>query len=276
MVYKAVVERFEIFSLQVWPLQQMPITEILEGTNTEDLEQLYSYQPQFFAGDADLVELTQNIFVVRSPEQTVLVDTGQPIRQAGAVLQWGLGAIGLEPSQIDLVFLTHRDDDHVGGTVGLDGEPLFPNARYLMAELEYNDFKAETKRAKSFAASMGPLEDQGVLELFDTGTEIAKGLSTIHTPGHRLGATSLRIEDNGQAALLLADTLHLAVQVAFPQWSSVWDSDKMLAAQTRQRMMEQAEQEGLLLGIPHMPLGGLGYACKQGNGRIWSPLFDQN
>lgn len=273
MVYRARVGRFELFAFQVWPLQQMPIQEVLEGTDGRSLEPLFASYPQLFAGDSSAIELTQNIFVIRSPEQTVLMDTGQPVRQAGAILQWGLGAVGMSVEQIDLVFLSHRDDDHVGGTVDLDGKPLFPKARYCMGRLEYGDFKAEERRAKSFAEAIGPLGKHGVLELFDAEIEIAKGLIAVPTPGHRSGATSLRVEGGGQAALLLADTLHLPMQVTFPEWSSVWDSDKAVAAQTRRWVVEQAEQEGLLLGIPHTPLGGLGFVRKQGNERAWSPLF---
>jgi glyoxylase-like metal-dependent hydrolase (beta-lactamase superfamily II) len=251
----------------------MPVREVLEGADEGELERLFTTHPQFFAGDASSIELTQNIFVVRSPELTVLMDTGQPLRQAGDILRWGLGAVGLLPEQVDLVFLSHRDDDHVGGTVGLDGQPLFPKALYLMAKREYDDFKAEARRAKPFVESIGPLEKRGVLELFDGEAEIARGLTAVPTPGHRLDATSLRVEDGSQAALLLADTMHLTVQATHPEWSSVWDSDKALAAQTRRHVLEQAEQEGLLLGIPHTPLGGLGYVREQRDTLVWSPLF---
>jgi glyoxylase-like metal-dependent hydrolase (beta-lactamase superfamily II) len=272
VIHYANIGRFEIASLQVWPVQQIPIQDVVVHTDPRILEQARARQPHFFGDDATLAEFTQNICVVRSAEQTVLVDTGQPLRQAGAILQWGLASMGIEPHQIDLVFLSHRDDNHVGGTVDLRGDPLYPKARYLMSRFEYQDYKLDTKRFQGFQAWIKPLENRGLLELFDEGAEIASGLVTVPTPGHRSGATSLRVQDGAEAALLLADTLHLPVQVTYPQWSSVWDSDSEVAARTRQRIIEQAELEGLLLAVPHTPFGGLGYVRREDGQRVWSPI----
>jgi glyoxylase-like metal-dependent hydrolase (beta-lactamase superfamily II) len=119
MTYSTTIGKFELTSLQVWPLQQIPITEVLVGTNTKNLEQAYNRQPQYFGTDETLVELTQNICVIRSSEQIILVDTGDSLKRAGTILQWGLASLGIKLEQVNFVFLTHRDDDHIGGTVNL-------------------------------------------------------------------------------------------------------------------------------------------------------------
>jgi glyoxylase-like metal-dependent hydrolase (beta-lactamase superfamily II) len=272
VVYRATIGRFEIASLQVWPLQQMPASEVLSGADDAGLEACRARLPQFFGDDASLIELTQNILVIRSPEQIVLVDTGEPLSRAGAILEWGLASLGIAPHEIDLVFLTHRDSDHVGGTVNLHGEPLYPRAQYLISRFEYEQFKREAKRADQFRASIEPLEDRGLLEFFEDGAEIVAGLTAVSTPGHRSGASSLRVEDGDEAALFLADTLHLPVQITHPECSSVWDTDAELAARTRHRIVEQAESEGLLLAVPHSPFGGLGRVRLEDGKRVWSPL----
>jgi glyoxylase-like metal-dependent hydrolase (beta-lactamase superfamily II) len=271
MIHYAKIGRFEIASLQVWPLQEFSVNELLPTADAANLEQARTRQPQFFGEDATLVELTQNVCVIRTAEHTILVDTGEPLKRAGKILQWGLASIGIQPPQIDLVFLSHLDDDHVGGTVDLQGEPLYPQARYLISRFEYNEHKLDSKRARGFQASIKPLEDRGVLEFFDGETEIVPGLTTVPTPGHRSGATSLRVQDGSEAALLLADTLHLPMQITHPEWSSTWDSDAAMAADTRRRIVEQAELEGLLLAIPHTPFGGLGYVRRDEGHRMWSP-----
>ena len=271
MIHHAKIGQFEIASLQVWPLQQLPINELLPTADTASLEQARARQPQFFGEDAGLIELTQNICVIRSAEQTVLVDTGEPIKRAGAILEWGLASLGITANQIDLVFLSHRDDDHVGGSVDLQGEPLYPRARYLISRFEYQEHKLDSKRAQGFQKYIKPLEDRGVLEFFEGETEIVPGLTTLPTPGHRSGATSLRVQDGSEAALLLADTLHLPMQITHPEWSSTWDSDGAMAADSRRRIVEQAELEGFLLAVPHTPFGGLGYVRREDGHRMWLP-----
>lgn len=250
----------------------MPASEVLIGVDAASLEASRARLPQFFGDNASLIELTQNICVIRSAGQIVLVDTGEPLHRAGAIVEWGLAAVGIQPHEVDLVFLTHRDGDHVGGTVNADGEVLYPRARYLISRLEYEEFKAEANRADQFQASIKPLEDRGLLEFFEDGAEIAAGLTAVATPGHRSGATSLRVEDGGRVALLLADTLHLPVQVTHPEFSSVWDGDAELAARTRRRIVDQAQVEGWLLAVPHTPFGGLGYVRLEAGRRVWSPL----
>jgi glyoxylase-like metal-dependent hydrolase (beta-lactamase superfamily II) len=183
-----------------------------------------------------------------------------------------LNAIGLQPRDIDVVFLTHRDDDHVGGTVDAHGEPLYPKARYLMSRLEYEDFKTEAKRENQFQTCILPLECHGLLDLIEENAVVADGLIALPTPGHRPHATSLRVQDGDDVALLLADTLHLPVQVTHPEWSSVWDSDALEAAATRQWVIEQAQKNNWMLGIPHAPLGGLGRVRLEAGARVWSPL----
>jgi glyoxylase-like metal-dependent hydrolase (beta-lactamase superfamily II) len=272
VVYRATVGRFEIASLQVWPLQQMPASEVLAGVNASSLGECRARLPQFFGDDSSLIELTQNICVIRSDEQIVLVDTGEPLRRAGAILEWGLRSIGISPNDVDLVFLTHRDSDHVGGTVNLHGEPLYPRAKYLISRFEYEEFRGEAKRAQQFQSSIKPLEDRRLLEFFEDGAEIAPGLTAVPTPGHRSGASSLRIEDGNEAALFLADTLHLPVQITHPELSSVWDDDAELAARIRRQIVEQAETEGLLLAVPHTPFGGLGHVRLEAGRHIWSPI----
>ena len=250
----------------------MPASEVLPNVDTSSLEECRARLPQFFGDDLSLIELTQNICVIRSPEQIVLIDTGEPLHRAGAILAWGLAAVGIQPHEVDLVFLTHRDSDHVGGTVDAHGQVLYPRAKYLISRFEYEEFKAEAKRADQFRASIKPLEDRGLLEFFEDGAEIAAGLTAVATPGHRSGATSLRVEDGGQAALLLADTLHLPIQITHPEFSGVWDGDAELAARTRRQIVDQAELDGLLLAVPHTPFGGLGYVRLEAGKRIWSPL----
>ena len=56
MIHHAKIGQFEIASLQVWPLQQLPINEVLPAADTASLEQARARQPQFFGEDAGLVE----------------------------------------------------------------------------------------------------------------------------------------------------------------------------------------------------------------------------
>ncbi len=272
MMHRVKVGRFELISIQTQEVSLMPVEKVLVGSEPESLDLAQKRQPEFFGEIPAQAYFTQNICVLRTPNQTVLVDTGLPLEGGSSPLLGGLAQMGIQPGDVDLVFITHRDGDHVGGNVNAEGQPVYSRARHLISRQEYQDYQADTARAEQFQKWIKPIEDKGLLEFFEGETEVASGLTAIPTPGHRSGATSLLVQDGSAAAFLLADVLHMPVQVTYPQWSSGWDWDKTIAAQTRLKVIERAEHEGLLLAVPHIPFGGLGYVRRaEGGSRIWSP-----
>jgi len=242
---------FEVLSIQAQPDRVVDPREFFPDATSEELERLFATYPSFFGASASELRFTQNIFVVRADGKTILVDTGIPLDSPGAGLLPGLAEAGITPEDVDLVVLTHRDLDHVGGNLR-DGKPTYANARYVIGRTEYEDFKADTGRAESFGKYIEPLTD---LEVLTDDAEIAPGIRLWLTPGHRSGANSVRV---GDVAVLTADTWHSPIQVAHPEWSIRFDSDPELAAATRKSVIEQGEREGWLFGVPHTPFFGLG------------------
>lgn len=76
--------------------------------------------------------------VIDVGEQTVLVDTGGgEMAPTTGKLQASLEAADIDATAVDVVLITHGHADHVGGTLTDDGDPAFPNARYVMPEEEW-------------------------------------------------------------------------------------------------------------------------------------------
>jgi glyoxylase-like metal-dependent hydrolase (beta-lactamase superfamily II) len=260
----------ELIVIQTQDQRPAPALEFFPNATPELLEAARTAQPENFGETGNDLLFTQNICAIRSSDQIILIDTGLPLESETSPLLEGLKALGIAPEQVKVVFFTHRDMDHVGGTLTLEGEAVYPNARHIMARTEYQDFAKDQARAEFFQKHFAPLVRKNLLEVVDNDAVIAPGISLVLMPGHRSGATSVLLESEGEKAFLLADVIHAPVQVSHPDWSIKFDWDKDIAAQTRASMLERAEREHILLAVPHAPFPGLGFVARDSKGNtIW-------
>src|SRR5262249_35949295 len=127
-----------------------------------------------------------HVFLVRLPEAVVVVDTGVgspsggdpflPERQGW--LPDALAGAGANPADVDLVVLTHLHVDHVGWNM-VDGEPYFPNARYV-AHREDFDWVTATRGDRPYVReNVQGLAATGRLELVEGPAEPAPGVRLI-------------------------------------------------------------------------------------------------
>jgi glyoxylase-like metal-dependent hydrolase (beta-lactamase superfamily II) len=264
------IGNLELIVIQTQDTDPAPALEFFPNATLELLEAARAAQPESFGETGNDLLFTQNICVIRSKDQIILIDTGLPLESETSPLLEGLKVVGIAPEQVNIVFFTHRDGDHVGGTFTSGGDAVYPNARHIMARTEYQDYAKDEARAEQFQKFFAPLVRKNLLEVVDNDAVIAPGISLVLTPGHRSGATSVLLESEGQKAFLLADVMHAPVQVLHPDWSIKFDQDKELAAKTRTAILERAEREHILLAVPHAPFPGLGFVTRGANGNaIW-------
>src|SRR5450756_1484895 len=119
----------------------------------------YSYPASWLFPNADPADLRRALESHRlppddvlSPYPCLLIETGRHIvlvdtgageysRTSGAI-QARLKMAGIRPKDVDTVILTHAHPDHIGGAIDLCGRPAFPNARYVLSELEWEFWTA--------------------------------------------------------------------------------------------------------------------------------------
>jgi glyoxylase-like metal-dependent hydrolase (beta-lactamase superfamily II) len=211
-------------------------------------------------GDAYPADLPYNCLLVRSRTQTVLVDTGlgeasHPFGGAGGRLWAELAAVRQRPEDVDVVVISHGHLDHIGGLVQ-DGEPAFPQARYLMSEADWTLWTSEETLAQMPEAvaapareQLPPLEAAGVLERTDGEGEVAPGVRVLPAPGHTPGHLAVEV----QGALLFAvDAVLHPLQVERPELGCGTDADAATAIMTRRSLLARASDRGLLVGASHI------------------------
>ncbi len=81
---------------------------------------------------------------------------------------------------------------------------------------------------------------------------------------------SLAIVSSGERALIMGDVFHNPAQVTETDWVLSFDSDPVLAVQTRNRMVERAEAENATMAICHT--SGFGRVVRVEGRRYWQAL----
>lgn len=250
--------------IQAQPEETISALELFPNIDVFELEKVFERIPQFFAGTSQLLRFTQNICIIHIHGKSIMVDTGIPVDHTDAMLLSGMREAGIQVEEIDFVILSHRDLDHIGGTIS-NGTTTFPNARYIMARTEYESYRVDPVR-NHFSTYIGPIESAGKLDVVDDEAIVMPGLRLLLTPGHRPGAVSVLVDES---ILITADVWHCASQVTHPEWQIKWDTDANLAVETRKWILNLAEQNGYLVAVPHTVFFGLGRIARELNRQVW-------
>jgi glyoxylase-like metal-dependent hydrolase (beta-lactamase superfamily II) len=214
-------------------------------------------------------------YLLRSSGDTVLVDTG--VGPAG-LWSWdaefeegllpALADAGVAPPDIDVVFLTHLHVDHVGWNTDRDGRLVFPNARYIA----HRDGVASAR-----ARPRGHVE-RAILpvafEELDGESVVAEGVVAFPLPGHLAGHMGVRIESQGERAVLIADAAVNPMQLAEPERVYVFDADPALCAATRRALLPELVDQDVLVVCGHYPDGGVGRVVTRDGLTVWEAAVD--
>ena len=220
-------------------------------------------------------------FFLRSDGKNVLVDTGMGPRSArhpGA--PWGelmddMKRYDINPTDVDLVIMTHAHRDHIGWNLTQENGnavPTFPNARYC---LSYKDWEAchnpdlIKDRFPNAERCVWPLHELGLIDFLDEDTSITSELKAIATPGHTPGHFSIQISSGGETGIILGDVLHNAAQLQEMDWSSRADIDPDLARETRHSIVNLIEANDYKVLAGHLPSPGFGKIISLNGKRYW-------
>jgi glyoxylase-like metal-dependent hydrolase (beta-lactamase superfamily II) len=174
-----------------------------------------------------------------------------------------LAAAGFGPGDVDTVICTHLHMDHVGWNTipGPDGTwvPTFPDARYVMTQLDIDHWRGIDAQWNAFGASVAPVLDAGLVDAVEPDHRVGPSVGLIPTPGHTPGHVSVLIESGDRQAVITGDMVHSPLELVEPTWGPRGEHDPEAADRTRHAMAARVTDRGVLVLGTHFPTPTAGY-----------------
>jgi glyoxylase-like metal-dependent hydrolase (beta-lactamase superfamily II) len=242
------------------------------GVPKEDVQKMLSDN---FLSTSNVI-LEQNSPVVNFGDRLVLFDTGMGTSKAFGPTtgrqQKSLAEAGIKPGDIDAVVCSHAHIDHIGGLVGADDKPLFPNAQVYIAQSDFDFWTDEGKLGtplKDFVVharkNLMPVRDR--LVFFKDGQEFLPGVTAIAAPGHTVGHHIFMVQSEGKNFAFLGDlTHHQVLLLERPRMEFAYDTDPKQAAATRVKLLDTLAANKTPVMSYHFAWPGYGHVVKAGDG----------
>jgi glyoxylase-like metal-dependent hydrolase (beta-lactamase superfamily II) len=256
---------------------------ILPEATREDCLPISWMQPHFMDDAGNLI-MSIHALVIDTGDVRIVVDTCIGNDKQRNIPSWtnlqtdflsDLEGAGYPRESIDMVMCTHLHVDHVGwNTMLIDGVwvPTFPNARYLMAEKEWNYWNTheeEESYGPVLQDSVRPIVDLGLAEFVSDDYELCAEVSLVSTPGHTPGHVSVLIQSDDDRALITGDCIHHPVQMTRTEWCSSADYDQAQGRKTREGLLQNYVDSDVLIIGTHFATPTAGYIKSLEGGGYW-------
>jgi glyoxylase-like metal-dependent hydrolase (beta-lactamase superfamily II) len=244
--------------------------------------------------EKDKMTIPYSPIVVNTGSKLVVMDTGtgeanfERSKGTAGQFQSNLKAAGIDRNAVDVVIISHFHGDHINGLLMADNKPAFPNAEIMVPAGDWKYFMDDGEMAKQtsdrmkgvFAGARKVFDGLGrKVTPYESGKELAPGITAVSTPGHTPGHSSHVIASGSSKLYVQADvTNHPALFVRNPGWHAFFDQDAKMAEETRRKVYDMLVAEKMMVQGFHYPFPAIAYVEKSGDGYRetmvpWNPVI---
>jgi glyoxylase-like metal-dependent hydrolase (beta-lactamase superfamily II) len=263
----------------------LPLPTKTMATNVDPAD-LANWLDQMFM-PRDAFDWPLNVLVVRSGEQTILVDSGLgsqfPDFPRAGQFPLRLAAAGIDLASVTDVVITHMHMDHVGGLL-VDGvkERLRPDVRIHVAAAEVEFWASPDFSHTSMPSPVPDVlrstatrflnEYHNQLRIFEDQYEVAPGVVVRLTGGHTPGHSVVDLTSGGERLTFAGDAM-FPVGFDHPEWHNGFEHDPEESARVRVRLFLELAESGGLLVATHLPFPSVGRVAVDGDVFRWVPVI---
>src|SRR6202048_3096939 len=220
-----------------------------------------------------VIQATNNILVVDTGRERILVDTGfgekiGPSFGTFPGLQANPRRPGITPESIDLVVISHGLLDHIGGLVTKTGALAFPKAQFVFVDTEWNYWTGSRYETEVDNSPMPDPFKKGTIaaarenlplvadrsRFVKQGGEITGGVHYIAAPGHSPSHASILFTSGQEQFLHMGDIAHNPVtSLQHPDWTPIFDYNPAQAIKSRKAILDRVATDRVKVMGYHFP-----------------------
>lgn len=242
----------------------MKLTWLDGGVNYLDGGAMFGVVPKalwsrrYEADEHNLIELRTDPILIQYNGKHLLIDTGigkgkldeKKKRNLGVRAETrvkeSLEELGLTPSDIDIVLMTHLHNDHAAGLTEWEGDQLvsvFPNAVIYTSQVEWDEMRNPNIRSRNtyWVENWEPVQHQ--VQTFEESLEVMPGIEMIHTGGHSDGHSVIKLTQKDETVIHMADIMPTHAH-SNPLWVLAYDDYPMDSIFAKERIMKEALPNG--------------------------------
>jgi glyoxylase-like metal-dependent hydrolase (beta-lactamase superfamily II) len=220
-----------------------------------------------------------NCILINTGDHRILIDTGcgDGFQSTAGHLVENLEAAGIRCEDIDRIIITHGHIDHAAGCFDSKGKPVFPNARYITSETEWDYWltppgsnELHNMFFNSARKNLLPIQDK--FQLVKDNAEVLPGIRLIPAPGHTPGNAMVEISSVNNRLLCIGDIIHSQVEFTNPEYLALFDVMPEQAIETKTLILTELAGAGTPVFACHFQFPGLGYIIHQEGVFGWQPF----
>ena len=219
--------------------------------------------------DLNRIPLATRNLLLETENKKILIDTGMgnkwdekskkifSIDQKENSINSSLSQLGMAPTDITDVILTHLHFDHTGGsTVEENGKliPAFPNAKHYVQKKNFEWAMNPSDRDKGsyLRENFEPLADNGILFFIEGEKKFDENIEFILVNGHTFSQQLIKISDSSSTFLYCCDLFPTTSHIPLP-YIMGYDLQPLVTLEEKKKILKKAFEEEWKLFFEHDP-----------------------
>lgn len=213
---------------------------------------------KYAVDEQNLIELRTDPIYIAYEGKHILIDTGIGKGKLSDKMKRNLGVraetkveeslaeLGLKPNDIDIILMSHLHNDHAAGLTGWENGELvsiFPNADIFVSQVEWDEMRNPNIRSRNtyWKENWEPIQQQ--VKTFEGQMTVLPGVEMIHTGGHSDGHSIIKLTQNGETIVHMADIMPTHAH-SNPLWVLAYDDYPMTSIFAKEKIMKEALANG--------------------------------